>query len=147
MVISHADFIRGMAGRWSDASGILKFHLKKKKKSNETEFTSLFWTQEVVLLTVSSWSWLTQCTWRCRTVPTHALTRETSSYLVCRRPSCRPGTTMSELRSTSKPSWSYHGTVLCATSRTMMNATAATCIVPWNLLKRNESRSLTTQQF
>lgn len=32
MVISHADFTRGMAGRWSDASGILKFHLEKRKE-------------------------------------------------------------------------------------------------------------------
>jgi hypothetical protein len=28
IAISQFDFIRGMTGRWSDASGILKFHLK-----------------------------------------------------------------------------------------------------------------------
>jgi hypothetical protein len=30
MEISHADFTRGITGRWSDASGILKFHLKRE---------------------------------------------------------------------------------------------------------------------
>jgi hypothetical protein len=33
IAISQFDFIRGMTGRWSDASGILKFHLKIQKHS------------------------------------------------------------------------------------------------------------------
>lgn len=63
------------------------------------------------LLPAHAWSWLTQCTWRCRTVPTHALTRETSSYLVCRRPSCIPEITMSE--TLPKRADHLNGEVLC----------------------------------
>lgn len=94
-----------LQGSWSST-----WKEKRQRDENQTEFISLLSSGGFVLFTVSPNFWLTQCTWRCRTAPTHALIHGTSSYPACRRPSCTPERTPSE--ALPKRNWSYHNNVL-----------------------------------